>query len=199
MRKIKERMCITCNGREEKENLLRWVSADGRVVPDWTGKIDARSFYTHFSRDCITGLYKNRKVPVSSSDKKPEFEVGVDEIFNFISSRITDSIDYFLSICKKSGVVFKGQNLIMEQAKKGKKFRYLVCAGDVSPKTVSSVEKVLGLKSFKTGLTKDQVGSMFDGRPAGVLAFTGSEQTERLFFYFNLLENFTISGDIDAH
>lgn len=199
MKKIKERMCVTCNGREEKGKLLRWVNVGGKIVPDWTGKIEAKSLYTHFSRECISGFYKSTRVPEKFAEKKPGFAVPHNEILGFINSRITESIDHFMSICRKSGVVFKGQNLAMSHAKQGMKFKYLICAADVSKKTVSTVERVLDLKSFVIILTKDQIGAMFDGRPAGVLAFIESEQTEKLFFYMGLLENFIISGDIDAH
>ena len=38
-----ERSCVFCGGRDEKENLLRWVAAGGVLVPDWTQKLDGRS------------------------------------------------------------------------------------------------------------------------------------------------------------
>jgi len=194
----RERTCFACNGTDSKENLMKWVAVAGRILPDWLQKIEARSIYTHYSKNCISAFLNSRKLPEKFFHGIPVFEIGQERIFSFLKERSVDSISHFLSICRKSGVVFKGQNLIMEKAKKGQKFKYLICASDVSENTVSDVERVTGMHCFKTGLDKSAVGEMFDGRPTGVFALVESAQSEKLFFYMNLLEKF-ISGDKYAH
>jgi predicted RNA-binding protein YlxR (DUF448 family) len=193
-----ERTCFACNGKDRKENLMRWVAVSGKILPDWLQRIDSRSIYTHYSQECVSTLLNSRKLPEKFFPGTPFFEIGREQIFSFIKERTIESINYFMSICRKSGVVFKGQNLIMDKAKKGQRFKYIICANDVSQNTVTDVERVTGMHCFKAGLDKSAVGAMFDGRPAGVFALVESAQSEKLFFYMNLLEKF-ISGDKYAH
>jgi predicted RNA-binding protein YlxR (DUF448 family) len=197
-RNNQERTCFACSGTDSKEKLLRWVAVAEKIMPDWLQKIEGRSLYTHYSKDCISNFLSSRKLPEKFFHGTPVFEIAQENIFGFFKERAVDSISHFLSICRKSGVVFKGQNLIMEKAKKGQKFKYLICAADVSENTVTDVERVTGMHCFKTGLDKSALGSMFDGRPTGVFALVESAQSEKLFFYMNLLEKF-ISGDKYAH
>ncbi|MBO7125975.1 DUF448 domain-containing protein [bacterium] len=189
-----ERSCVFCGGRDEKENLLRWVAAGGVLVPDWTQKLDGRSVYTHFDRKCLCGIYGAKKV-LSSFENCTSFGVPQEKILDFVRTQAEKSFDYYFSICRRSGVLLKGQNLIAEEAGEGTVFAAIFFASDASDRTVRELEKKTGLKGVKTTLSKDFFGKKFDGRGVSVLALKPSKQSEKLMFYMNLLNNFT-SGDI---
>ncbi|MGI6394190.1 MAG: DUF448 domain-containing protein [bacterium] len=190
----KTRTCFACSKKDEKTNLIRWVVFKEKVVSDLTQKMEGRALYTHYSKECVLNFFNTKKFPEKFLCSPPVFEVDKSEILDFIKSKIISSINYFVSICRKSGMVAKGQSLIVEKTKKGQKFKYLVNATDVSEKTVAEVEKATGMKSFAAELDKSEIGAMFDGRPVGVFALIESAQSEKLFFYIGLLRKF-ISGD----
>ena len=191
---MSERSCVFCGGRDEKENLLRWVAAGATLVPDWTQKLEGRSVYTHFDRKCLCGIYGLKKV-FSSFDNCTSFGVPQDKIIDFVRSQAEKSFDYYIAICRRSGVLLKGQNLIAEEAGKGTVFAAILFASDASGKTVAELEKKTGLNGIKSMFTKELLGKKFDGRGVSVLALKPSKQSEKLMFYMNLLNNFT-SGDI---
>ena len=189
-----ERSCVFCGGREDKENLLRWVAAGSVLVPDWTQKLEGRSVYTHFDRKCLCGIYGVKKV-FSSFENCTSFGVPQEKILDFVRTQAEKSFDYYFAICRRSGVLLKGQNLIAEEADCGTAFAAILFASDASGRTVRELEKKTGLKGVKTALSKDFFGKKFDGRSVSVLALKPSKQSEKLMFYMNLLNNFT-SGDI---
>ena len=192
---MNERTCIVCGGKDSKENLLRWVIAENLLVPDWTRKLEGRAVYTHFDKKCLCGIYGAKKVFAQFGIKDGGFGIPEEEIIGFAAKQTDKSVSYFVSICRKSGVLVKGQNLIAEAAKKGTKFSNLFFATDASEKTVTELENKTGLHGTATGLSKDEWGKKFDGRGVAVFALKPSKQSEKLMFYMNLLNNFT-SGDI---
>ena len=189
-----ERTCVFCGGRGEKEELLRWVEAGNALFPDWTQKLEGRSVYTHFDRKCLCGIYGAKKA-LSSFENCTSFGVPQESIIDFVRTQAEKSFDYYFAICRRSGTLLKGQNLIAEEAEKGMAFTALLFALDASDKTVKEIEKKTGLKGMKTVLSKEELGKKFDGRGVSVLALKPSKQSEKLIFYMDLLNNFT-SGDI---
>ena len=189
-----ERSCVVCGGRGEKEELLRWVEAGNVLVPDWTQKLEVRAVYTHYDKKCVCGIYVSKKA-LSSFEKCSSFGVQQEKILGFVRTQAEKSSDYYLAICRRSGVLVKGQNLIAEEAGKGTVFAALLFASDASEKTIKELEKKTGLKGFKTVISKDELGGKFDGRGVSALALKHAKQSEKLMFYMNLLNNFT-SGDI---
>lgn len=189
-----ERSCVFCGGRGEKESLLRWVAAGGVLVPDWTQKLDGRSVYTHFDKKCICGIYGAKKA-LSSFENCTSFGVPQEKILDFVRTQAEKSFDYYFAICRRSGVLLKGQNLIAEEADEGTALAAILFASDASERTVRELERKTGLKSIKTIFSKDFFGKKFDGRGVSALALKPSKQSEKLMFYMNLLNNFT-SGDI---
>ena len=189
-----ERSCVFCGGRDNKENLLRWVVAGSVLVPDWTQKLEGRSVYTHFDRKCLCGIYGAKKV-FSFFENCAAFGVPQDKILDFVRAQAEKSVDYYFAICRRSGVLLKGQNLIAEEADSGTVLTAIIFASDASERTVRELEKKTGIKGVKTIFSKDFLGKKFDGRGVSVIALKPSKQSEKLIFYMNLLNNFT-SGDI---
>lgn len=190
-----ERTCAACGGKAQKEELLRWAAVNGMLVPDWTQKLDGRSVYTHFCRKCILGIYDSKKLFAAFGGKCTSFGIPKEEILGFAAKQARQSVVYYLSICRRSGVLLKGQNLIADEVKGGAVVAALIFASDASERTMADIEKKSGLKGKRSVLSKDEIGSMFDGRAVSVIALKPSAQSEKLMFYMDLLNNF-ISGDI---
>ena len=105
------------------------------------------------------------------------------------------SVSYYIALCRKSRVLLKGQNLISEEADQKTVFSALFFANDASAKTIAELEKKTGLKGNVINFSKKELGRKFDGREVAVFVLKPSQQSEKLMFYMNLLNNFT-SGDI---
>ena len=81
---IPERMCIGCRKMFPKNSLLRFVSTDGTVEADISGKKQARGAYICKNNICIDAakkkkaLSKHFKMPVSDSiyDEAKEYING---------------------------------------------------------------------------------------------------------------------------
>ena len=190
-----ERTCVFCNGKADKENLLRWVLMGGRLFPDWTGKADGRAVYTHYDKKCVCGIYGARKLSSAFGGDSVSFGIPETEILEFVRSQAEKSFDYYFSICRKSGVLLKGQNLLAEEIEKGTVFSALLFASDASERTCRELERKAGTTGGKLHFTKDELGKKFDGRGVSAIAMKPSKQSEKFMFYMNLLNNFT-SGDI---
>ncbi len=182
----------------DKDSMLRWVNIKGQICPDWTQKASGRSVYTHFKKECIEGIFIQKKLPSKFADNFTGYSPDRENIGKYIIDQARRSLNHFISLSIKSGKLVKGQNLVTGSAKKGKIFKYCLLASDLSENTASEVQKALSIPVRKIKLDKSELGLMIDGRPCGVIAFFESELSEKVCFYLDLVENF-ISGDINAH
>lgn len=198
MKKNSERTCVTCGGVTEKASMLRWVNIKGTVSPDWMQKVEGRSVYTHFSRDCIEGLIMMKRLPSRFAEEFTGFASGKEETMAYVAQQAKRSLDHFISLSLKSGNLVKGQELITVHAKKGTRFKYCIAASDLSERTFSGIAGKLSIPVKRTSISKETLGLMIDGRPCGIFALYESELSEKVRFYLDLVENF-ISGDINAH
>ncbi len=63
MRKIVQRMCIGCNEKKDKRELIRIVlNKQGKISIDKTGKLDGRGAYICDNIDCLEKAIKNKKL-----------------------------------------------------------------------------------------------------------------------------------------
>lgn len=51
-----ERQCVSCRKLDRKENMIRFVRADGKAVMDASQKIQARGAYICRNEDCLRKL-----------------------------------------------------------------------------------------------------------------------------------------------
>lgn len=51
-----ERMCVSCRKLDKKENMIRFVRADGKAVMDASKKIQARGAYVCRNEECLRKL-----------------------------------------------------------------------------------------------------------------------------------------------
>ena len=57
------RMCMACNEKKEKQELLRIVrTVDGNIEPDLTGKKNGRGAYICKSENCLDKVIKSKKL-----------------------------------------------------------------------------------------------------------------------------------------
>ena len=60
MKKVVQRMCMGCNTKKDKKELIRIVaSKDGNITIDKTGKLSGRGAYICDSIECLEKVIKN--------------------------------------------------------------------------------------------------------------------------------------------
>lgn len=193
----KERSCISCGEKAPGTELLRWLNVNGKIFPDWIGNLEGRAIYTHLNAKCIRELYDRKGFSSKFYQGSPEHQYPRDQIAAHLRTQAQRSIEHFLSLAKKSGVVTKGQNLIVARIKEGAEFKYCFYASDASERTVRMMQKNL-VSVQLISFDKKSLGNFFDGRDTAVFALDASEISDKIVFYINVFENF-ISGDIDAN
>lgn len=63
MKNIPQRMCIGCNTRREKTELLRIVrTLDGKITVDKSGKMDGRGAYICNNEKCLDIVIKSQRL-----------------------------------------------------------------------------------------------------------------------------------------
>ena len=73
MKKIVQRMCMGCNTKKDKRDLVRIViDKDGNVSIDKTGKLSGRGAYICDSIDCLEKVIKSKRI-------EKVFETKIDE------------------------------------------------------------------------------------------------------------------------
>ena len=61
VKKIPERMCVSCRQMKPKTELLRIVNTTDGVVVDFTGKLNGRGVYLCKCAECVNRALKNKK------------------------------------------------------------------------------------------------------------------------------------------
>ena len=73
MKKIVQRMCMGCNTKKDKRELIRIViNKEGNISVDKTGKLSGRGAYICDSVDCLEKLEKSKRL-------EKVFETKIDE------------------------------------------------------------------------------------------------------------------------
>ena len=63
MKKIVQRMCMGCNTKKEKHNLIRIVmNKEGIISIDKTGKLSGRGAYICDNIDCLEKVIKSKRL-----------------------------------------------------------------------------------------------------------------------------------------
>lgn len=75
MKKIVQRMCIGCNEKKDKRELVRIVlNKNGDISIDKTGKLEGRGAYICSNINCLENAIKSKKLE-RTFDKKIENEI----------------------------------------------------------------------------------------------------------------------------
>lgn len=76
VKKIPQRMCVTCRTRRDKRDLIRVVlMPDGQVTVDQTGKKPGRGAYVCRNRECLSQAVKAHRI-----DRGLKTEISSDVI-----------------------------------------------------------------------------------------------------------------------
>lgn len=63
MKKIVQRMCMGCNIKKDKRDLIRIVmNKDGNITIDKTGKLSGRGAYICDKLDCLNKIIKTKRL-----------------------------------------------------------------------------------------------------------------------------------------
>ncbi len=63
MKKIVQRMCMGCNAKKDKRDLIRIVmNKEGNISIDKTGKLSGRGAYICDNTDCLDKLIKTKRL-----------------------------------------------------------------------------------------------------------------------------------------
>lgn len=63
MKKVVQRMCLACNEKKDKRELIRIViNKDGDIQVDKTGKLPGRGAYICHNEECLNKLIKTKKL-----------------------------------------------------------------------------------------------------------------------------------------
>ena len=82
MKKVVQRMCMGCNTKKDKKELIRIVaSKDGNITIDKTGKLSGRGAYICDSIECLEKVIKNKRLEKvlekNISEEKNEKELNI--------------------------------------------------------------------------------------------------------------------------
>ena len=85
MKKIVQRMCIGCNNKKDKKELIRVVlNKNGEIAIDKTGKLAGRGAYICDSIECLEKAIKTKRLEKC-------FDMKIDEhIYNELRGVIID-------------------------------------------------------------------------------------------------------------
>ena len=75
MKKIVQRMCIGCNEKKDKRELIRVVlNKNGEISIDKTGKLEGRGAYICDNIDCLEKAIKSKRLE-KAFDKEIEVQI----------------------------------------------------------------------------------------------------------------------------
>ncbi len=86
MKKVVQRMCMGCNNKKDKRELIRVVlNKSGEIAIDKTGKLAGRGAYICDSIECLEKVIKNKRLEKC-------FDMKIDEqIYNKLRGVIIDN------------------------------------------------------------------------------------------------------------
>ena len=85
MKKIVQRMCMGCNEKKDKRELIRIVlNKEGQITVDKTGKLEGRGAYICDNIDCLEKIIKTKRL-----EKTLNIKIE-DEIYNKLRGVIID-------------------------------------------------------------------------------------------------------------
>ncbi len=181
------RTCLSCGTERRRENLVRFVIADGRVTPDWRGVLPGRAIYACPTPSCIERFSRLKRFPESFFKGAPDFAVPREELAAWVRDRAEESLLHFLSLARKSGVLTPGQNAVRAVASPAA----LVVTTDTAERTVTEVTRGLPESTavIRWG-TQERLGMALGLRPLGVAALAVSPLTERIIYYASIANLF---------
>lgn len=127
-----ERMCIICKNREEKKELFRFSSFDGRYLYDEEKKIQSRGFYLCDNPACVSALSKHKKVKVELDE--------LMKILNIIKKKNKDILTILKSMSGSENLIYGMEENI--NAIKRDKVKLVVIPSDIKKNHIIELENL---------------------------------------------------------
>lgn len=205
MKKIPQRMCVSCRERKNKSELVRVVLLpDGTIEVDPTGKMAGRGAYVCKSKECLDAAIKAQRIEKSLNGKADDMITErISEMIGRESDRIGDpesgsgtgeektnrngkpsseeKILSFLGLANKAGQVVSGADAVSAASGKNTVFLFIAsedaAQGTVRLLTRISADKGIPLYRFST---KSRLGSKLGKRDRAAIAVTDKNFSTRL-------------------
>lgn len=167
------RTCIGCRAEREKEELIRLVRYEDRVIVDLGAKLPGRGAYVCPRRSCIKQAMKKGRLERALKSGGPlRYEDLPERIEEAIRSRILS----LLGIAARAGGLVSGWNGV--EAKWGR-LELVLIAGDASENVRRRFAKSDSDKAYMA-LTKGELGKAIGKPPRSVIGITDLRLAERL-------------------
>ncbi len=218
MKKIPQRLCVSCRERRNKSDLIRVVLlADGRVEVDPTGKMPGRGAYVCKSNDCLEAACKahriekslkgisregmsdqlkavmnhagDRNAPSGKRKSDPFGSSGASHTGKAVSE---EKILSFMGLATRAGQVVSGADAVSAASGKNKVFLF-IAADDSAEGTLRllkriSEDKGIPIRRFSS---KNKLGLRLGKRDRAVVAITDKNFADQLI---RLLDEY-VSGE----
>lgn len=212
MKKIPQRLCVSCRERRNKSDLIRVVLlADGRVEVDPTGKMPGRGAYVCRNNECLEAACKAHRIEKSlkgisqegmsdqlkavmdqaetrnTTSRKPESDLLGSSGSAHTHKNVTeDKILSFLGLATRAGQVVSGADAVSAASGKKKVFLFIV-ADDAAEGTLRllkriSEDKGIPLRRFSG---KNKLGLCLGKRDRAVVAITDKNFADQLIRLLN--------------
>ncbi|GEM_PF-3536909 len=187
------RTCLTCNAKDDKKNLFRYIINDGLLMVDYFQKLQVRGIYTCKRESCIKNL-TIKSVKRSLKDENL-LKIDKEKILITIKNNLIKDIFSKIHIANKGGFVTATTNKIMESLKAGKVFTFFFIANDISDNSKERVLKFLrDPYQFSSFFSKSELGSIFGKSETNILGLFESAITDYIKDQVKIYSNIYTEG-----
>ena len=212
MKKIPQRLCVSCRARKNKSELIRVVlMTDGRVEVDLTGKMPGRGAYVCKNNDCLEAASKAHRIEKSlkstsqegvsdqlkavldnanaanaDSDKRKSNPVRLSEVNQARKAVTEDKILSFLGLAARAGQAISGADAVSAASGKNKVFLF-IASDDAAEGTLRLIKRIsedkeIPLRRFSS---KNKLGLRLGQRDRAVVAITDKNFADQLIRLLN--------------
>lgn len=165
------RTCIGCRAEREKEELIRLVRYEDRVIVDYRAKLPGRGAYVCPKLSCIKQAMRKRRLERALKSEGPlQYQALPERIVETIRSRILS----LLGLAAKAGGLVSGWNGTRAN---WDKLKLTLIAQDASENTLRRFSNRVHVKM---GLTKAELGQAIGESPRSVIGITDGRLAEEL-------------------
>ncbi len=207
MKKIPQRLCVSCRERKNKSDLIRVVLlADGRVEVDPTGKMPGRGAYVCKNEDCLKAACKAHRIEkslkgVSQEGMSDQLKAVMEESASAISfpakrgsvrgdpsgpkdgnnAVSEEKILSFIGLAARAGQVISGADAVSAATGKSKVFLF-IAADDSAEGTLRLIKRISGDKGIPVRVfsSKNKLGVQLGKRDRAVVALTDKNFADQL-------------------
>jgi len=181
------RTCVACRKRHLAGDLLRFVRADdGQMGLDLGRAMPGRGAWLCASRACLKQAYDRNAFsrafdgPIVSK---------LEEMDESITRILKEAVKSQLGLAYRAGQLLAGRETVFSGLKSGE-VSFLICAQDLSERSIKEVQKVVGEKPVFSGigLQQAEMGLAIGRGVTGVLGLVGLDFQKSLPNASNLLQ-----------